>query len=190
MVSVIRKLGWLFFGLMWIPFAIGFWNYEAIDSRITPGSIVDSLDGWLAIGVGLLVLSMVCFAITMASSALLVNRIVKNGESALAKVIESHSIGKPKQNEVIINYLLEVRHRTYPAFETRRVQSVPLLEASSSKPGDIVGVKFIPGSEKVVIVGFASDPPEAKKAFELGKKGVRSKVDFRSVKRKINPLAA
>jgi hypothetical protein len=80
-------------------------------------------------------------------------QIVKNGQDAEAKILVLHDTGTRINDDPVVKISLEVLPQNLPSFVREVKQTVSVLHLPILQPGKLVRVKYIPGTEKVAIVG-------------------------------------
>jgi len=156
---VLKKLGNLCFILVFISMAGLMINLFVYGGKRTY-SIAEIMEApffqlgfwWVLIiifGVG----SAVFTILWVVAGKMVYKQIVKNGQDAEAKVLALRDTGTRINNSPLVNISLEVQPANQPSFYTETRTTVSILELPYLQPGKIVRVKYIPGTEKVAIVG-------------------------------------
>ncbi len=104
----------------------------------------------------IIVFSVGCTVFTvlwLVTGKMIYKQIVKNGQDAEAKVLALRDRGTRINNSPLVNISLEVQPMNQPSFYMRTSTTVSIVELPSFQPGKIVRVKYIPGTEKVAIIG-------------------------------------
>jgi len=165
--KLLTTLAWLSFALMWIPFIITIMGWENFDSPAEgAGSIIDTLGGWMNIGFGMMGLTFVVFIAAWIVGVLINRRIAHQGEDSVAKIIKASTTGEKTGENPTIKFTLDVRPKHHPSFVATAKQTISLANLGTFREGTLVGVKYIPGSETVVIAGYAENVEEAEQIFE------------------------
>ena len=93
-------------------------------------------------------------AFMLASSLFAENKkIIAEGFSANAKIIAINETNMRRRNQPVIDFILEVYPANQTKFTGKARQEISIIHIPSYQPGKMVEVKYLPGSEKVVIVG-------------------------------------
>ncbi len=81
------------------------------------------------------------------------HRILASGQEAEAKILAIADTGTRINDNPVIEFSLQIQPSNYPAFVAEARQTVSVIHLPSYQPGKIVNVKFVPGTDKVAIVG-------------------------------------
>lgn len=157
---VLMRLGNLCFVLVWIPFAALMINMVLYGGKSRYTSIEEimevsffQLGFWLILMIIFAVGAALFFISGVIAGKLAYKQIVKNGQDAEAKILALKDTGTRINDNPLVNISLEVQPPNLPSFFTETRTTVSILELPLFQPGKIVRVKYIPGTEKVAIVG-------------------------------------
>jgi hypothetical protein len=102
-----------------------------------------------------LTLAVICaFVMAVTCSACFENsRILDNGKPADAKILKFKNTGSTFNDMPEVTFYLEVYPLNEPPFRAETTAAVPVMHVPALQPGNIVKVKYIPGTNKVAIVG-------------------------------------
>lgn len=157
---VLMRLGSLCFVLVWIPFAALMINvvlYGGKSEYHTLEEIMEvpffQLGLWLILIILFSVGAAVFFISGIIAGKIAYKQIVKNGQDAEAKILALKDTGTRINDNPLVNISLEVQPSNLPSFFTETRTTVSILELPLFQPGKTVRVKYIPGTEKVAIVG-------------------------------------
>lgn len=81
------------------------------------------------------------------------SRILEHGQAAEARILAIRDTGTRINENPLIDISMEVRPSNYPAFMAQITQTISVVHLPSFQPGNIVDVKFVPGTDRVVIAG-------------------------------------
>lgn len=142
------------FVLLWIPFVIAL-----ISSSPAPGPDDESpvlfllARPWLmAMGV-LFAGTFVFYLASLFFSATANWQTISKGEEAEAKIVTMRDNRTRINNDLQVEFALEVHPRGLPVFTAQATKTVSMIELAAYQPGRTVIVKFIPGTANVAIVG-------------------------------------
>jgi hypothetical protein len=107
---------------------------------------------WILFGVSITGSGLFHVAGVMAGKRLF-NQIARDGQESDAKVLALNDTGTRINNDPLVNISLEVQPPNLLSFKTEVKQTVSILFLPYLQPGKFVRVKYIPGTEKVAIVG-------------------------------------
>lgn len=151
--SRLRKLGWIAFGLMWLPFAgilvgmIGMPDGSYAWAELPPLTRYS------------LVATAALFLITVVSlpGGLIINylsnrRVLTNGRRAEAEILDLYETGTTINQQPVVGFKLRVFPLSGPPFEAQTEQKVPRLQVPRIQPGARIEVRYDPESKQVAIV--------------------------------------
>lgn len=81
------------------------------------------------------------------------SRILEHGQAAEARILALKDTGTRINENPLIDISMEVRPYNAPAFTAQIRQTISVVHLPSFQPGNIVDVKFVPGTDQVVIAG-------------------------------------
>lgn len=146
--KTMRKIGWVLFWLMWIPF-------------LTLFSLPAGEYGWSELPqvprIGLSISGVLCGTSTLLLvgapiiSALRNRSILADGVPASAKILEISDTGTTINNNPVVRLLLEVQPDDRMPFQSETERLISRLEVAQYQPGQVVQVKFDPDSQEVAL---------------------------------------
>ena len=150
---IMRSLGWLIFGLMWIPFTLMFINMP--NGRSSYNSIAgmpSTMTLFLGLTLGLAIIST---ALLVGSSAVgwLIGRVVlARGESGTARILNIHPTGV-RVNHYYHGMRFTLEVQTFgETFQADAEKLVPMHEMMKYQVGMTVSVKYDPMTKTVAMV--------------------------------------
>lgn len=145
-----RRLGWLFFRLMWIPFGalmiamIGMPEGSYAWLELPPLARVSIIVGGILAG-GAVVLLVGSMLVGQVSN----RAVLANGQPAEARILKVWDTGTTVNNSFLVRFLLEVRPPGGSIFQAEVEQLVSRLEVGQIQPGSTVRVKYDPQTRAV-----------------------------------------
>ncbi len=150
-VEKMRKLSWLCFTLMWIPFIGIFVGMSSMPAGDYSFSQLPMLAQVSMIVTGVLFALMMILSIVSAVVRGVENQeVMENGVQAEAKVLKVTDTGETINNNPTVRFLLEVQPVGQAPFQAEAERTISRLEVV--RPGDTVTVKFDPQSKEVAII--------------------------------------
>lgn len=160
------RLGWLCFGLMWIPFAMVM--IKGPLALVTTGGDIDVFQpfeifssNWLyaliALFAGAMIFLISYFVLTMVSlisGGVSHQSILKNGQDAEATILSMAETGTRINGHPLIEFSLQVNLESAPSFVTQVQKVVSFIELGAYQPNILLHVKVEPGTNEVAIVGL------------------------------------
>lgn len=147
--KTMRRLGWLTFALMWIPF-VSLIGLPAGDHA------------WSELPLLTRYSLMVSGALAVASTLLLVgapivsaihNRVIlAKGLPAQATILKVSDTGTTINNDPVVRLLLEVQPPDQPTFQAETERLISRLQIPQIQPGAVVQVKYDPTNQAVALV--------------------------------------
>lgn len=148
-----RRLGWISFGLAWIPFTTFFigmigmpdgdyaWVELPLLSRgsIVVGGLLFGLSTIMLIGAPML-------------SGLSNQSVLKNGRPAAAKILSISDTGTTINQNPVVRFTLEVTPSDGMPFQAEAEQLISRLQVPSVQPGAMVEVMYDPDTKSVALV--------------------------------------
>lgn len=161
LAKIMRKLGWLCFLLSWIPFGMIMFKGPLSIAMNGPEQVAESMSAdffggmgiWIGLSTGLIILMAVLFVGSFIVGGTSNHRVISKGQDAEAKILALNDTGTRINDNPVVNFSLEVHPIGQPAFIAEANQTVSILYLPSYQPGKIVNVKYVPGTDKVAIVG-------------------------------------
>ncbi|MBS1794957.1 MAG: hypothetical protein JSS81_13940 [Acidobacteria bacterium] len=154
---LMKKLGWLCFGLMWIPFAIVMITGPLRVGRGNLGGPSSSASVIMGVSFFLFMAMFVgafFFLIGSLVVAGLANRrVLATGQDARAQIVALADTGTRINRRPVVRFTLQVHPQSSPPFVAQTQKTLSIFELSSYQPGGIVHVKYIPGTDQVAVVG-------------------------------------
>jgi len=156
------KVGWVFFGLMWIPFIIFIiGSMSHTPDPHTPHSIND-LPGYIKYSLYAMGFCLALTFLFMASSFMRVlslgfgaggnAQIHKNGKPGKAKILRLYETGTTVNYQPVVGFELEVFPQNGAVFKAKTEQMIRRLDIPNIQPGMEVNIKYNKKNKKVVIV--------------------------------------
>ena len=157
LARILRILSGLCFLLMWIPFAMVMINgpLRLMSGNIEDMRAVESIftSPWLylmgAFFAGTFIFMIASFVVGAVSN----QRILATGQDAEAQILAINDTGTRINDNPVVEISLRVRPANFPEFVANARQTVSIVHLPSYQPGKIVHVKFVPGTDRVAIVG-------------------------------------
>lgn len=159
--KILKKLGWLCFLLLWIPFGILMFKGPLSIALNGPESVAENMGGdffgSMGIWIGLIAFFAIMSGVFMVGSIIVGGisnrRVIAKGLDAEAKILQLKDTGTRIKDNPVVNFSLEVHPQGQPAFIAEASQTISMLYLPSFQPGKIVHVKYVPGTDQVAIVG-------------------------------------
>ena len=148
LAKFLNRLTVVCFLLMWIPFAMMMINIGDMPAAESPFT-----NPWMVATSVLFVATFVFFFASLIVGWLSNKLILASGQDAQAKILAIADTGTRINDNPVIEFSLQVQPAYHPAFIAQAQQTVSLINLWSFQPGSIVHVKFVPGTDKVAIVG-------------------------------------
>ncbi len=150
----LRKLGWLFFTLMWIPFTGIFIGMAGMPDGSYDWTELPLIARISMAGTGILVALSTLLLIGSAVVGAVQNRsLLANGQLANATIAGIEPTGQTVNNYYVgMSFLLDVRPAYEMPFQARAEKLVPMHMLSQYTIGGSVQVRFDPKSKAVAIV--------------------------------------
>ena len=151
---IMRGLGWLIFGLMWIPFMLMFMNMP--NGRSSYNSIA-GMPSAMTLFLGLtLGMAFISTALLVGSSAVgwLIGRMVlSRGESGTARILNIRPTGV-RVNSYYYGMRFTLEVQTFgETFQADTERFIPMHEMTKYQIGMTVNVKYDPVTKTVAMVG-------------------------------------
>jgi len=152
--SFLRRLGWLCFMLMWIPFIGLFVGMAGMPEGSYDWGELPILARISIIGTGtFFFLSFALIFGSMAMSSIQNRLLLANGELATATIRDIQPTGQTLNNYYVgMSFLLDVTPTTEPSFQARAEKMVPMPMLVQYKVGDSIQIRFSSKSKAVAIV--------------------------------------
>jgi len=148
-----RKLGWLFFALMWIPFIGIFVGMSGMPEGSYDWGELPLITRYSLIAVGIfMALSMISLFGGMAFGASRNRSLLEHGQSAEATILEVKPTGTTVNNYYLgMSFLLDVQPLNEPPFQAWAERLVPMHMMAQYQNGSVIEVKFDPNTQAVAI---------------------------------------
>jgi len=157
LAKLLKALSGICFLLMWIPFAMVMINGPL---RLATGNPEDMqaaesilTSPWMYAMWALFAGTFIFLIASLVIGGLSNRRILASGQDAEAKILAMTDTGTRINDNPVIDFSLQIQPASYPAFVAQARQTVSVIYLPSYQPGKILNVKFIPGTDKVAIVG-------------------------------------
>ena len=151
--GLLRRLGWLLFGLGWIPFAGIFIGMIGFPEGSYSWVQLPTLMRYSLIATG------ICFGFSMLlliGSPLLGwwtnRRVLKQGRQAEAEILKIWDTGTTINDNPVVGFRLEVRPITGAPFTADTERLVSRLRVHEFKPGMTVKVRYDPDTKEVALL--------------------------------------
>lgn len=155
--SRLRRLGWIAFALMWLPFAGMFIGMIGLPDGSYAWAELPPLTRYSLIATGVL------FLITMVSfpGGLIINylsnrRLRARGRRAEAEILDLYETGTTINQHPIVGFKLRVFPLSGAPFEAQTEQKVLRLQVPQIHPGARIEVRYDPESKQVAILDTES----------------------------------
>jgi hypothetical protein len=151
--KTMRKIGWLCFSLMWIPFAAGMIGMASLPEGSYDWSELPALTRYsILAGAPLVVASMVLLVGASIASAMANSAVLAKGLPAEARILSIRETGTTINRNPVVRLTLEVRPPLEPVFQAETERLVSLLEIPQFQPGTVVHVKYDPATHAVALL--------------------------------------
>lgn len=151
--KILMRSGWIFFGIMWVPFFTMFIGMIGMPSGSYEFSEVPALTRYSLIAVGvfgggafLFIFGGMFWQIFRAS------RVMKGGKQAPAEILDTWDTGTTVNNNPLMGFELLVQPKDYPEFTARTEKLVSRLRVHDYRAGKMLKVKYDPETEEVAII--------------------------------------
>jgi len=148
-----RKIGWLCFGLMWIPFFGIFVGMIGMPDGSYAWSELPSITRYSLVAVGLFMgLSLLFQVVSMAFDATRNRSLLEDGQTAEATILGIEPTGRSVNDTYHgMSFLLDVQPLNEPPFQARAERLVPMHLMAGFHIGSVIEVKFNPDTQSVAI---------------------------------------
>lgn len=151
--KLMRRLGWIFFALMWIPFTGIFIGMIGMPDGEYAWSEIPVLTRYSMIGVGVFFVGTFAMQIGAIVVAGVTNAALrKEGIAAEAKILSISDTGTTINQNPVVRLRMEVQPPDGLPFETEAEQLISRLQIPMIQPGMTVPVKYDPDSLDVALV--------------------------------------
>lgn len=153
MSSLMRRLGWLAFTLMWIPFAGIFVGMLGVPAGSYGWAELPILARYSMLATGALFsLSMLGLIGAPLLSFLVSQRVLHGGELGEAEILDLDETGTTINEHPLVGFRLRVHPLSGSPLEAETERVVPRLQVPRIQPGARVQVRYDPKSKKVAIM--------------------------------------
>ena len=148
-----RKLGWLFFGLMWIPFTGIFVGMMEMPDGNYGWMELPELARYSIIATGVsMALALVLLFGAMLLSGVQNRSLLRNGQTAQATILSIEHTGSTVNNyNYGLSFLLDVQPLNELPFQARAEKFVPIHGMNQYQVGMQITVRFDPRTQRVAI---------------------------------------
>ena len=151
--KMMRRLGWIFFALMWIPFTGIFIGMIGMPDGDYAWSELPAITRFSLIGVSVFFVGTFAMQIGAIVVGAVTNRALrKEGLPAEAKILSISDTGTTINENPVVRLRLEVHPQDGLPFETEAEQLISRLQVPMIQPGMTVPVKYDPDSLDVALV--------------------------------------
>jgi hypothetical protein len=151
--KILRRMGWLSFTLMWIPFTIMMVSMFSVPSGDYSFEELPQLARYSMIAMGFFfALSMVGLVGAPILSGIGNQVVLKNGLLAVAEIIDISDTGTTINENPVVRFHLRVQGVDGLPFEAETEKLIPRLQIASIQPGTKVQVKYDPETFQVALV--------------------------------------
>jgi len=147
--KTMRRLGWIAFALMWIPFAslLGLPAGDHAWSELPPlTQYCLMVSGVLGVASTLLLVG------APIVSAIHNRNVLTDGVPASATVLKLSDTGTTINNDPVVRLLLEVQPPGGPSFQAEAERLISRLQIPQIQPGAVLQVKYDPASLAVALL--------------------------------------
>jgi hypothetical protein len=152
LASRLRRIGWIAFALMWIPFTAIFIGMISLPSGSYDWVELPLITRYGLIGTGIM---FVITMVTMLGSPLLSwavgERLQAKGLSAQAVILKIQDTGTTINQSPVVHFKLRVEPQDRPSFEAETEQLINRLQVPQFQPGVKVPVRYDPDSHAVAL---------------------------------------
>lgn len=155
-----RKLGWMAFTAMWIPFATMFVGMIGLPEGGYDWVELPALTRYSMVIGGVLAAASTILLVGAPIASGMINRsLLSRGLPAEARILKIWETGTTINQNPVVRMLLEVRPPGGSTFQAETERLISRLQVPQVQPGAVVGVRYDPQSKAVAIVD--ADPQEA-----------------------------
>lgn len=151
--SRLRRVGWILFGLMWLPFAGIFIGMLGLPDGSYTWSQLPPLVRYSLLATGaLFLLTMLALPGGMILGQLRNRSLLRRGRRAEAEVLELYETGSTINQQPLVGFRLKVYPISGAPFEAQTERIVPRPQVPQVQPGARLEVRYDPDSKDVAIV--------------------------------------
>jgi hypothetical protein len=149
---IFRRLGWILFGLMWIPFIGVFVGMIGFPGGSYSWEELPQLMRVSLIGTGILFCSSMLILFGTIPLAWLGNRrVLRGGQRGEAVILDIWDTGMTINESPVVGFHLEVQPLSGSPFEAKTERLISRLQVHEFQPGARVPVRYNPRSKKVAL---------------------------------------
>ena len=153
LVPIFRRVGWIFFGLMWIPFIGIFIGMIGMPEGSYDFAELPAITRYSLIAVGFFFAGTFLFLFGgMFFGMFRSNVVLKTGKDAVAEIISTWDTGTTINENPVVGFELHVTPDDFPEFTARTEKLISRLRIMDYQVGKAVNVKYDPETEEVAIV--------------------------------------
>ncbi len=157
--KIMRRIGWICFFTMWLPFGTLFIGMIGMPSGEYDWVELPVLSRYSLLAVGVLFFGSFFFLFGASIVTWYLNRTIRaEGILADAEVINLQDTGTTVNNNPVVRLYLEVRPADEPAFEAEAEQLISRLAIPTYQPGSIIKVWYDPESQDVALADLDETP--------------------------------
>ncbi len=151
--KLMRRLGWVSFFIMWVPFVTLFIGMIGLPEGSYDWSELPFLARYSLLAVGSFFIATFALLIGSTIATAIINRSIRDkGELAEAEILQIEDTGTTINNNPVVRFYLEVRPRDRSAFQAEAEQLTSRLHLPAIQPGKILQVKYDPDTLDVALV--------------------------------------
>ena len=152
-LPAMRKWGWRFFALAWIPFIGIFIGMSSLSEGSYDWGQLPLLARGSMIAAGVLFLvAMLLISAPSLLGGIENSKILENGQPATARILSLADTGTTINNDPMIHFKLEVHSPDGTVFNAETERLVSRLQIPQIQPGTEINVKFDPNTKEVAVV--------------------------------------
>jgi hypothetical protein len=157
--AIMRKVGWICFRLMWIPFTTLFIGLIGFPEGSYDFGELPLLTRYSILATALLAGAAMLLLFGAALVAGLEARSIRqSGLTAPATILEVYDTGTTINQNPLVHLVLEVQPTNEPAFQAETEHLVSRLQVPQIQPGRMVLVKYDPEDNDVALLDLTPDP--------------------------------
>ncbi|HEX9680090.1 MAG TPA: DUF3592 domain-containing protein [Anaerolineales bacterium] len=160
LASRMRRLGWIAFTAMWIPFGTMFVGMIGLPEGSYAWAELPALARYSLLVGGVLAAASTVLLVGAPIASGMTNRsLVARGQPADARILKIWDTGTTINQNPVVRMLLEVRPPGGSTFQAETERLISRLQIPQVQPGAVVRVRYDPQSKAVAIVD--AEAPEA-----------------------------
>ena len=151
--KTMRRLGWISFFIMWVPFITLFIGMIGLPEGSYDWAELPALSRYSLLALGGFFFTTFFFLIGASIAAAILNRQIRaTGELAEAEIIQIEDTGTTINNNPVVRFYLEVRPQGRSPFQAEAEQLTSRLHIPAIQPGRTLQVKYDPDTLDVALV--------------------------------------